>query len=409
VLIYTLVYPPDGVSTAQLLGELADELVSHGTEISVVTSVPIYRTGEAAHSGISLRRRALGLFYSSRQGDIDVWHVTCPSGTGRLARASSWFLMHTIGAVLALAVSRRGTIFFVPSPLLTLGLVARGLAAVRRGGLVYNAQELQPDLVVDMGYIRSPLLIRVLRWAERRVYAGAAAVTAITPDMTERIRERAPSTRVETIPNFVDLEFLRPGARSNPFSREHGLDRQLVVSYAGVMGPAQGLDALLDIARAFPDDADVLTLLIGEGRSRGQLDARVGREKIASVRFIDHQPFSRVPEIYASSDLSVVSLSPGASTSALPSKTLRIMACGRPVLAICPEGSELAGEIRRAGAGIVVPPNDPERSAERVLDLLRSPDIREEMGRAGRRYVEERYSRSRIGDRYHALLETVAP
>jgi len=57
----------------------------------------------------------------------------------------------------------------------------------------------------------------------------------------------------------------------------------------------------------------------------------------------------------------------------------------------------------------VVPPNDPERSAERVLDLLRSPDIREEMGRAGRRYVEERYSRSRIGDRYHALLETVAP
>ncbi|HKK93592.1 MAG TPA: hypothetical protein VJ925_09160, partial [Longimicrobiales bacterium] len=81
----------------------------------------------------------------------------------------------------------------------------------------------------------------------------------------------------------------------------------------------------------------------------------------------------------------------------------------RPVLAICPEGSELAGEIRRAGAGIVVPPNDPERSAERVLDLLRSPDIREEMGRAGRRYVEERYSRSRIGDRYHALLETVAP
>lgn len=409
VLIYSLVYPPDGVSTAQLLGELADELVSRGTEIRVVTSVPIYRTSEAAHSGTVLRRRALGLFHTSRQGDIDVWHVTCPSGTGRLSRLASWILMHTVGAVLALTVSQRGTIFFVPSPLLTLGLVARVLARFRRGRLVYNAQELQPDLVVDMGYIRSPVLIRLLRWVELRVYAGATAVTAITPDMTKRIRERDPETRVETIPNFVDLDFLRPLERSNPFSREHGLEGCQVVSYAGVIGPAQGLGALLDIAEAFPAEANILTVFIGEGRSRTELEERVRRDGAGRVRFIDHHPFARVPEIYASSDLSVVCLSPGASTSALPSKLLRIMACGRPVLAICPDDAELAREVRRAGAGIAVPPDRPHESALRVLELLKSPDTRDSMGRAGRRYVEERYSRSGVGERYHELLESIVP
>jgi colanic acid biosynthesis glycosyl transferase WcaI len=409
VLIYSLVYPPDGVSTAQLLGELAEGLTRRGADVRVVTTVPIYRTSEALHAGVELRRRMFGLWYTSLQGDVRVWHVNCPAGGGRLARLASWVLMHTVGALLALVVPARGSVILVPSPLLTLGLVARVVAALRGGRLVYNAQELYPDLAVDLGYIRSPAVIGALKWVERRVYAGATAVTAITPGIARRIRERAPDTPVETIPNFVDLDVLRPLPRSNDFAAEHGLDDRPVLSYAGVMGPAQGLDALLDLVAGFPPDAGVTTLLIGEGRSCDGLRERTLRQGIPGVRFIDHQPFARVPEIYAASDLSVVSLLPGVSANALPSKLLRIMACGRPVLAICPEASDLAAEVRRAGAGIVVAPDRAAVAADEVLELLESDEARKRMGRAGRAWVERNYAREVVTDRYKALIDAVAP
>ena len=409
LLIYSLVYPPDGVSTAQLLGELAEGLSGRGTEVRVVTTVPIYRTSEALHAGVRLRRRMLGLWYTSVQGDVRVWHVNCPAGDGRLARLASWVLMHTVGGMLALVVPASGSVFLVPSPLLTLGLVARVVAPLRGGRLVYNAQELYPDIAVELGYVKSPALIGLLGWLERRVYAGAAAVTAITSGIAERIRERARGTPVETIPNFVDLEFLRPLPRSNAFAAEHGLGARPVVSYAGVMGPAQGLDALLDLVVSLGPDADVDTLFIGEGRSREALRERVAREAIARVRFVDHQPFARVPEIYAASDLCVVSLLPGVSSNALPSKLLRIMACGRPVLALCPTDSELAAEVRRAGAGLVVEPDRVEAAAEEVRALLGSEETRSRMGAAGRSWVERNYGREVVTDRYQALIDRVAP
>lgn len=408
LLLYTLVYPPDGVSTAQILGELGEDLAARGIRVRVVTTVPTYRRGEAEESGIALRRRALGLWYTSRQGDVEVWHVNAPAGSGRMARLTTWMLLHTLGAVLGLAVARRRSVFLVPSPLLTLGLVGAVLARLRGGAMIYNAQELYPDVAIELGYVRSPAAVAVLRWIERTVYRSARAVTTIARGMGERIARRAPAARVEIVPNFVDLDVLRPLPRDNTFAREHGLVGVPVISYAGVMGPAQGLEDLLELVARIPGSAGVRTLLIGEGRARDSLRAKAVDERIPGVRFIDYQPYARVPEIYAASDLCVVALAPDVAMSALPSKVLRIMACGRPLLALCSDDSDLAREVEAAGAGLVVDPRDAPAHAEEVLDLLDAPDRLAEMGRRGRAHVEAHYARRVVSERYRVLIEEVS-
>lgn len=405
LLLYTLVYPPDGVSTAQILGELAEDLAARDVRVRVVTTVPTYRRGEAEGSDIVLRRRPPGLWSTSRQGDVEVWHVTAPSGTSRLARLTTWALIHTVGAVLAFAVARRGSVYLVPSPLLSMGLVGAAVARLRRGSLVYNAQELHPDVAIELGYVRSGVLISALRLLERAVYRAAHTVTTISRGMAARIRSREESAHVEMIPNFVDLEDLRPVPADNDFAREHDLVGAPVISYAGVMGPAQGLDALLDLAAAFPREAGVRTLLIGEGRSRDALRRRADREAIPGVGFLDYQPYARIPEIYAASDLCVVALASDVSLSALPSKVLRIMACGRPLLALCATDSELAREVEAAGAGLVLDPAETARRADDVLALLRNEGARAEMGERGRAWVVARYAREAVAERYRALIE----
>ena len=52
------------------------------------------------------------------------------------------------------------------------------------------------------------------------------------------------------IPNFVDMDVLHAVPSPNGFSREAGIDGRFVVCYAGNLGPAQGLETLLDAARS---------------------------------------------------------------------------------------------------------------------------------------------------------------
>ena len=115
--------------------------------------------------------------------------------------------------------------------------------------------------------------------------------------------------------------------------------------------------------------------------------------QLTNVRFIEHQPVARVPEIYAASDLCVVPLLDSIGADAIPSKVYRIMACSRPILAIASSSSELAAVVRESGGGIVVGQNA-ETIAEAIRDhAAMSVDHRGELGEAGCRYAASTVSR----------------
>src|SRR5258705_12823063 len=75
VLILTLVFSPDGVSTSTLVSELAAELQGKGHALSVITTVPHYNLEPEARTQQPLTVRWKGLFYRSRYAGIPVWHT----------------------------------------------------------------------------------------------------------------------------------------------------------------------------------------------------------------------------------------------------------------------------------------------------------------------------------------------
>jgi colanic acid biosynthesis glycosyl transferase WcaI len=304
---------------------------------------------------------------------------------------------------------RRADVIFVPSPLLTLGALGRMLRHPLRAKLVYNVQELYPDLGVELGMIRNPLVIAALRWLERYVYRGAAAITAITDGIRDAvIRKQIPPSRVLTIPNFVDTSDLRPGSKDNAFSRTHGWADRFVVLYAGNIGHAQRLDGLLEAARLLESDPRVLVAFVGEGNDKTRLMSAAAEMGLRNVQFLEHQPYALVPDIYAASDVCVVALSEGILVGALPSKVFRIMACQRPVLALCDPRSDLATLVRTAGSGCVCQPRDGRAIAESVHGLATAPTRAEEMARRGREFVLERVARSFVTSRYFQLFSELA-
>jgi glycosyltransferase involved in cell wall biosynthesis len=91
-------------------------------------------------------------------------------------------------------------------------------------------------------------------------------------------------------------------------------------------------------------------------------------------------------------------------TEGLPLTVLEAMASGLPIV-----GTDVGGMselVQKAGCGWLCPPSAPEHLAKALRAALESSD-RERSGIRGRKFVQERYSVSRMTEQYERLFESV--
>lgn len=410
VLIVSLVFPPDSVSTAEIMGDLAVDLRGSGHSVTVLTTTPHYNRDPDAE-----RRQPLEPFWGrllqcSEYHGVRVYHAAMPAKSPSIVgRVLGWAGFHIVSTVAGLAVAEKPDVIVAPSPPLSIGVSAWIIGALRGARFVYNVQEIYPDIAVNLGAVRNAYTIRILQALERFVYDKAAAVTVIAPRMRTRlIGKGVPASKVHVIPNFVDLGRVTVAARDNQFARANGLVDAFTVTYAGNIGPAQGLDVVLGAARLLADSPLVRFVIIGEGMLRERLTADAKALATQNVTVLPYYANPRMPEIYGASDICLVPQAAATGSDAIPSKVYRIMAAGRPIVAVAEQDSDLAALVRTAQCGAVVPPGDASQLAAVVRDALHDRARWREMGERGRVHVTERYARHIVSAEYEALIESIA-
>ena len=411
VLILSLVFPPDSVSTAEIMADLALDLKELGHSVTVLTTVPHYNADAAAEQRQPLMPYWGRLLRRSSYHGIPVYHAAIRAKTPSiLERVMGWFGFHAVSTIAGLVTVPKPDVIVVPSPPLSIGLSAWIIGALRGARFIYNVQEIYPDIAVKLGALKNPRAIRALEALERFVYRRAAVVTVIASRMRQRLLEKGvPPAKVRVIPNFVDLERLAPVPKANEFSRRLQLQDVFSVTYAGNMGPAQGLDIVLDAARLMlPGGPAVRFVLIGEGTLRSRLTTEAAALPGSVVSVLPYQPNSMMPQIYSASDVCLVPQAAATGSDAIPSKVYRIMASARPIIAVTEDGSDLATLVRDAQCGVIVAPDDAAALAEVVQGAARAPELWREMGARGRAHVASRYSRRVITAEYDSLIRSVA-
>jgi colanic acid biosynthesis glycosyl transferase WcaI len=123
--------------------------------------------------------------------------------------------------------------------------------------------------------------------------------------------------------------------------------------------------------------------------------------------FLPFQPRNRLPEVLASADISLVVLKKGIGTGSLPSKTFSILASARPVIASVDEGSETWNLIQRSNAGLCVAPENPSALVDAIQALLADRELREQMGRNGRKWAKEKHSPDSAAAQFEMLLNQI--
>ena len=405
VLLHSLVFAPDGVSTAYLMTDLAIELSQLGHEVSVLTTTPHYNVDPSALARHPLQRRAFGLWHESRLGDVSIWHVTLRQKDTRVwARGLDFIRFHLVSLVLGAGVIGRQDIVISTSPPLTIGVVSWLLGGRWGAPSVYKVAEVYPDLAIRQGVIRGATMIRLWRWIEQLVYRRSAMIVPIAEQFRDIVASRGvPANKLRTIPDCVDVDVYRPLPRRNSFAEAHGLVDDFVLLYAGNIGLVQDWESVLHAA-AEVANMPIRFVIVGDGVRREWLQSETDRRRLSNVLLLGYQPKERMPEINASCDIALIPLTIAGAKDGFPSKIYSTLASGRPVLVSVPADSEMATLVVKNRVGRTVPPENGPAYADAVRAAYRDRAVLSEEGARGRDLIMREYSKQAIAQRYDALI-----
>jgi glycosyltransferase involved in cell wall biosynthesis len=294
------------------------------------------------------------------------------------------------------------------SPPLPLALAALALGRQRRVPVVVNVQDLFPQSAIDLQVMKNSLLIALWRRLESLLYRRADRFVVHSRGNRDYLAARgARAANIAVIPNWVDVEAIKPGPGRNPWRRRlrgSAGGAPFIVSFAGIMGYSQDLDCVLKSAGLLKGYKDIRFVLVGDGVERPRL-VRLARERgLDNVQFLPMQPREEYAQALAASDLCLVTLHQAVQTPVVPSKILSIMAAGRPLVASLPPGGDGPRLIREARCGVCLPPGDPGAMAQAVLGLYGNAAARRKMGANGRRFAVEHLSLQKCAGEVEALL-----
>ncbi len=394
-------FEPDVAPTGVVMSEIVHRLADAGHVVHVVTSLPWYeRHGiEPVWQGSLIRRE------TTEWGRITRVHPFPTDKTNIPARAVAFVGFTALVGLASVFQRSRPDAVLAMAPPPTLGLAGWVVARLRRVPVVYNVQDIFPDVAVEVGALTNPRVIRFAEWLERFTYHRCDAVTVLSDDLRRNVEAKIAdgSTPVRVIPNFVDSERIQPGPARNSYRDDFDLGDRTVVMYAGNVGFSQPLGLMIEAARAMSDRDDVVFVINGGGSGRPALEEQA--TGLDNVRFIDFQPSERLPEVLAAADVHVIALRKGLARASVPSKLYSILAAGRPVLASIDPDTEVTRVIDQSGAGIVVEPENPAGFLTALCRLLDSPERRTRMGEKGRAFVEAWVSPAGVASAYIDLFE----
>ena len=400
ILVVVSCYKPDGGAAATLFPPLCEELVKLGHEVTVLTAVPHYPSGlvpEAFQGGKHRFREENG---------VKVVRVGLPSvDRSKLAARLFQFIAYQVGATGA-GLRRDFDVLLTHTPALEVWLPFVYFSTLRRKPVVYSVHDIFPEVGIRLGIFRSRWVVQSVGWLERYCLKRARRVRILSKSFApDLLKKGVPDSKLVLIYDWVDTEAVRPLPRENSFAAESDLIGRFVVLYAGNIGLVQGLDTVVEAARLLADDPEVCFAFVGDGAGRNELREKTRQLGLNGVRFVSYQPRERMSEVFATGDISLVTLRKGTGFGALPSKTYQIFSSGRPVIASVDEHSDTWDLIGRAEAGLCVPPDNPVKLAEAIRTLKQDRGLRERLGRNGRLWAEQNHSVRSAAEKFERLLQ----
>lgn len=390
ILIHGINFSPELTGIGKYSGEMAEWLAESGHEVRVVTAPPYYPQWRVA-SGFSGRWYQQELIspqpHSQNEGRgslivhrCPLWVPATPSGLKRLLHLAS-FALSSLPIMLAQVFWRPDVVLAVEPPLFCAPQA--WLTARLSGAKAWlHIQDFEVDAAFDLGILRANWLRQSVLMAERFLLHRFDRVSTISLNMRLKLAEKqVDADRARLFPNWVDDEEIYPLPRTSEYRVRLGVDENVCIAlYSGNMGEKQGLEVVIEAARRFIGNVDVLFVLCGDGAARDRLMSQA--QGLTNIAWLPLQPTERLNELLNLADIHLLPQRAGMGDLMMPSKLLGMLASGRPVVAMAEQGTQLEDEVSKCG--VVVRPGDIEGFTSALAGLAVMPSERKKMGASAR-------------------------
>lgn len=419
LLIYAHYYIPDTASTGQILRELAEGILDK-FDITVICVVPSYL-------GTVEDKYKTQKYYKENINGVEVIRIRVPefSKTDKKSRISN-ILAYFLGAMTAtFKVAKTDYVFSISQPPILGGLLGVWGKWIKHAKYIYNIQDFNPEQVLAVGYSKKKLITDMMMWLDKFSCKRSDLIITVGHDLVETVNQRFRGRKVPKtvmINNWIDEKEIYPLPEDHPkvleFKKKYGLENKFVIMYSGNIGLYYDLEKLLRVLKQFrkgytlkgvyeegprtADGREVVFAFVGAGSVLDKLAMYAKRHQFENVIFIPYQDKADLIYSLNAGDVHWCVNAKGIKGVSCPSKAYGIMAAGKAVIGVLEEGTEVRGLIEESNCGKCCEPGEYVEVANIIRWYIENADSDEEkqMGRNGRKYLEENLTRDVSVSRY---------
>ncbi len=370
ILLYSLNYSPELTGIGKYSGEMSEWLAENGHDVRVICSPPYYPEWQIGKGYKSWQ------YQTEQRNRVTVFR--CPLHVPKKPTTVSR-LIHLVSFALSslpvlfkqwfwkpdVVICIVPTFFCVPATLL--------FCKLRRSKSLMHIQDFELDAMLGLGLGKSGLIARVAGKIERGFMHHFDAISTISYSMVQKAKDKTSQPeKVFYFPNWVDTDFLTPGADAGLYRQRWPIDESTrVVLYSGNIGMKQGLELVLQAAEKLKDNPHLLFVLVGTGAAVNELKQLAEDMQLDNLKFYPLQPYEDLPALMALADIHLVVQKKGAADVVMPSKLTSIFAVGGECVITAEPHTEL-GIICQKYPGIArcIEPENVDALVDALKDML---------------------------------------
>ncbi|SHO59422.1 WcaI family glycosyltransferase [Algoriphagus zhangzhouensis] len=389
ILVFGINSAPDLTGIGKYTGEMNAFLAENGNEVTMVTAHPYYPEW-TYHPDYPK------YFWKTEKKDgvkvfrCPLYVPTNPTAAKKILHECT-FLISSIPVWLKLLFSKKYDYVLSINPPFHLTVFPLFYKWIRGGKLISHIQDLQVDVVNDMGMIKNKGFLKAMFGVERFFLKQSDWVSTISLGMERKIASKGVEESKQIMfPNWVDTDFIKPIKKQSSLRSNFGISNQdKVVLYSGNLGEKQGLELILEVADRFKEESNIKFLIFGSGGAKERLEAMKEEMGLENVMFFPLQAYEDLPKLLAVADLHLVLQKKEASDLVMPSKLTGILSAGGlAVITAVPE-TTLYEVVSDNKMGILVEPGCADALYNGIEDGLNK--VGSEQLKSNARFYAEKY------------------
>ena len=418
ILIISEPFYPQVAAIGQLLADLSEDLIKAGYQVKVVTGNPKYTCGKNSkisrkeiYKGIEIIRLCNTVFSKYRL-------------TGRVL---NYLTFHFFVFFQVLFHEKPDLVFVLSTPpfISFSGLI---LKVFKRSKVIYNVQDLFPDLAVELGELKNKSFIGFLKKLSELIIGKVDKVIVVGEYMEKKIRKEllrrtkvsvgacastSANEHIITIHNWADGDKIKvledKEAENNYLKEKWELEGKFIVLYSGNIGYLHEFDTVIAAAESLTKEGtrEIVFVFIGEGIKKGYIEEKIKEKGLNNILFFTYQPREMLTYSLGLADVSLVTLEKGFEGMVVPSKIYGILASGKPVIAVVGGESEVTEIIKKGECGRVVKIGDYQALADSIMNYYKDRKKCRVDGLNGRRFFEKKFERKIATRKYIKVIKEV--